>query len=552
MDFLNQTFKRWADQYATMAPGSRAGVGILVLLIAVSVVFLFCGEIAGSGDFLFGGQEYCEKELASMEIAFSKAKLNDYQRVGNRIRVPLDQRDRYLAALSDHNALPDQWYKPIEKMMDRKSYFTSSDELQEMARNARQEILSNVIAANDQIEWANVLVNEERSRGRFRQQNIKTALVSVRPVDGFQVSDEMAMTFRRSVAGAFSMDPSNVTVIDLVSSRSYCGKFDSEQAEGGNQYSNQQQRYQDQWRQKIENVLAYIPGVIVSTNVELSEDLEHEVKTRKPDRVGTVYETSEQQSSKDVQDLNSEFLANQPQKLDAKSDRKEPEKGTEKETFNRLTEKKMVGGTDERRIVAPLVPRLVKASIAIPSIYVRDIWKTRNPNASADDLGKIKKDDLEAIEEDVCKKVKLMAANIMPRVDGVDNLAELVQVSFFQSLTPPSRPEPTEKQKAIGWLLLHWETIGIFALVLIGLMVVRRALVARSKSKVSVSTSWSGDSEKSHKSDYEPFSSRLDSFSDGQFSDSGPSVKEELSERIHEDTEKAVNILQDWIGAAKE
>ncbi|MFO0939914.1 MAG: hypothetical protein U0930_04035 [Pirellulales bacterium] len=45
-------------------------------------------------------------DLATWKLAFGKAQLGDYERVGQRIKIPTEKKAEYLKALSTANVLP--------------------------------------------------------------------------------------------------------------------------------------------------------------------------------------------------------------------------------------------------------------------------------------------------------------------------------------------------------------------------------------------------------------------------------------------------------------
>ena len=108
MDFLNKSFAQLRDLFLSMTPGARLTTGLLLAVVVVSVVYLFRVQAAGSNSYLMGGEPFSTDELSMMEAAFGKAGLSDYQRDGNRIRVPQGKDAVYMAALADADAMPAQ------------------------------------------------------------------------------------------------------------------------------------------------------------------------------------------------------------------------------------------------------------------------------------------------------------------------------------------------------------------------------------------------------------------------------------------------------------
>ena len=49
MDFLNKAYAQIADLFRTMTPGARITAGLLLVVVVVSLGYLFNSQITGSG-----------------------------------------------------------------------------------------------------------------------------------------------------------------------------------------------------------------------------------------------------------------------------------------------------------------------------------------------------------------------------------------------------------------------------------------------------------------------------------------------------------------------
>ena len=56
MDFLNRAFEQIKDVFASMTPGARITAGLLLVVIIVSLVFLFQGQVISGDNYLLGGR----------------------------------------------------------------------------------------------------------------------------------------------------------------------------------------------------------------------------------------------------------------------------------------------------------------------------------------------------------------------------------------------------------------------------------------------------------------------------------------------------------------
>ena len=98
-----------------------AAAGLLLAVVVVSVGYLFRQGTAGPDSYLFGGERLPESQLIRIEAAIAQAGLNDSVREGNRIRVPAGQQAKYLAAVADADALPQNFDTILENAIDRGS-----------------------------------------------------------------------------------------------------------------------------------------------------------------------------------------------------------------------------------------------------------------------------------------------------------------------------------------------------------------------------------------------------------------------------------------------
>src|SRR5690349_19892417 len=114
MDFVNKLYAQLADIFRSMSPGSRLAVGLLLALIVVSLVYLFQYQVSSGDEFLLNGRVLSGAELTAIEASFAKAGLGQSTVVGNQIRIPRGQKQRYLAAMAESQALPADFHKYMD------------------------------------------------------------------------------------------------------------------------------------------------------------------------------------------------------------------------------------------------------------------------------------------------------------------------------------------------------------------------------------------------------------------------------------------------------
>ena len=119
MDFLNKALAQLSELFRTMTPGARITAGLLLAVVVISVGYLFQHGASGPDAYLFGGEAISNGQLDRVEAAMAKAGLSDFQREGNRIRVPSGQQAKYLAAVADAGALPPNFNTILENALDK-------------------------------------------------------------------------------------------------------------------------------------------------------------------------------------------------------------------------------------------------------------------------------------------------------------------------------------------------------------------------------------------------------------------------------------------------
>src|SRR5690606_19989122 len=143
------------------------------------------------------------------------------------------------------------------------------------------------------------------------------------------------------------------------------------------------------WAQKIRDQLEYIPGVVVSTNVELTLDTEFDEQRTVLDQKGVVYQSRESGSSKTTEATgpagrpgvvaNQAGGANQPGAVGAGGGSSMSEETSQVETQT------AVPTTIVHRKQQGLTPERVKVAVAIPTNYYTKVWSDRNPTPAGQD-----------------------------------------------------------------------------------------------------------------------------------------------------------------------
>jgi flagellar M-ring protein FliF len=271
MEWLSQGLPRFAHFLRSLSPAARMGSLLLLFLLAVSLAGLLRTSGAPQSVEIFGQRTLSDREIARLESAFAKAGLNDWEVLGNRIRVPRAQRHAYLAAADSENSLPADFDSVLEETLKNSTPFEPK-ELRDMKRHfALQRELAGIIDALDGIERATVKVNEERV-GPFSREIRRTALVAARASSGDYLTAAQVDAIRRTIASGTATPPENIVVTDLrgVAHAGYAPAGSVSPYEP--LFSAERKKYEEYYQEKISQSLSMIPGVVVGVRVELTSD----------------------------------------------------------------------------------------------------------------------------------------------------------------------------------------------------------------------------------------------------------------------------------------
>ena len=129
MDFLSKANAQIVDLFRSMTPAARLTAGLLLVVIVLGLALLFRFQVETADDFLLGGRPFLAGEMTAVQRALSEAGLKNWQLEGSRIKIPGGQKDVYIAALAEGNALPSDWNAPMDKAVESINPFRSNREL---------------------------------------------------------------------------------------------------------------------------------------------------------------------------------------------------------------------------------------------------------------------------------------------------------------------------------------------------------------------------------------------------------------------------------------
>jgi flagellar M-ring protein FliF len=560
MDFVNKLYAQLSDIFRSMSAGSRVAVGLLLALIVISLTYLFQYQVGGGDEYLLNGRVFSGAELTAIEAAFAKGKLGKSVVVGNQIRIPRGQKQQYLAAMAEEQALPADFHKYMTDDLKGDNPFSSTRSLELRRSHAKTKELSLIISRMRGIESATVQFDEEQQGGLSRQKK-KTAMVAVQTI-GTPLDENQVKAIRNVVSSAYvGLDRQNVTITDISSHHTYGGSNGAGGlGEDDSLYASHKAKFEREWQRKIYEQLAMIPGVIVGVNVELNPELQHSTQTIKLDPKPTTVSTRE--NSKEMTATqpgpggrpgaeSNGVAGNRAIAVNASAS------GGQSQTTESSSETKNIPGHEQTLISkVPLVPSQVTASIEIPASYYSKVWKERQP---AGQTGEPDVASLANIENETRKRIEETVRNLLPPVAQGTNPYPHISVSTFTDLAVTPIVPPAFADNALAWLTDNWRTLATIAGGLLFFLMMRSMLNSTASAGVAANVADAGHSNAAGglsvaaseaadegENSNEPITTpRLK-----RFTATGGDLKNELQSLVKDDPDAAANILRTWIGEA--
>jgi len=550
MDFLNKAFAQVVDLFRSMTPGARLMAGLLLLVVIVSLGYLFTHDISGPNADLMHGVPISASQLPAMEAAFGKAKLSGYKIEGTQIRVLSGQEAVYMAALADAKALPADFSTVMDDELNNSNIFEDPKNREQRRKNAREKKLGLVISLMPGIERATVLFDTDTKPGITREKII-TASVAVKPKGSEELDSVKVSSIRHFVAGAIAgLKPENVAVSD-VNGRTWYGNSENGGGADDNLYVSLKRTYEQDLKAKILNSLSFIPNVTVEPMVTLDTKKNSRTREIKHDQKATIIREMNQSTSRSQDSTGPSgrpgLEAQQPNTAatlgaNRAGGSKEEEEQTKQEVLN------VPSGQEIETEIVGLTPKLAKVSVGIPISYFKKVWQERNPAAEGKESKGPDQAALDQIRTEESAKIQKHVAQLLPPAEGVADPAELVTVTTFQDIPGKEIPAPGVAQSALAWLGDYWSVLGMIGVALMSLLMLRslvRSAPSMTETRAMPKIGNVALHEEELSEPVAPASPRLRRFTGG-----GRSLRDEISEIVKEDPDTAANILRGWISSA--
>ncbi|MBX3422056.1 MAG: hypothetical protein KF752_10935 [Pirellulaceae bacterium] len=563
MNWLTTIGKQIGELITSMTPAARIMAGLMTAVVAVSLGWIAVG--GGSSqkyEYMFGGRDFSEAELSSWEAAFGDAQLREYERVGQRIKIPAAQKDLYLKALSAANSLPKEFDSYMNEALTGGSPFEPTSLIDKRTVFAKEQRLAHMIRGLSGIEQA--FVNYDEQRAGFGRKTDRVCSIAVRGRTGSPVPPSQLRNIAKMAIASFAgLTEQDVTVSDLASPGNfYRGSSDPNSPEE-NPYFTAQAQWEERYESKVAALLNRYEAQ-VAVNVVLDPKLtsqSEQIQYQQPMAVQTSSVSKNSENSKAAPGgqpgASPNGISNQPSSIAANA------AGQSSKTKEiQENERRVAGHEATVTRTAGLVPKEVYVSIGIPESHYRKVAAHRflleNPGKTEADAPIPTADVLAAIRTNEEKAVRAAVATIPVGSQAGDDRKTFIEVYSFIDLPTPPVPGPTMAENALAWLADSWSTVALIVLVALSLGMI----FTWAKAPTGIP-----DNDKRFAEGFglQIPATAVDSLDLSEGGESGQvagrprppamestggELKEDLSTIIRENPDAAVNLIRAWIGEA--
>ncbi|MCH7685984.1 MAG: hypothetical protein IH899_04765 [Planctomycetes bacterium] len=449
MDALKKTFQQFRDLYTAMTASQRMTLIVVPVMVLAAFAFLLFNNPMSSYVALSWGKVYTTEELMRAEQTLIDAGLSEFRRVGQRLMVPKGDVDQYNAALVEGGSLPNNWPEELEKSLKDGGLFQSKAQLQAKMDIVLGKELARVLRKLPGIEEASVKWARSNP-GRWPHTQTKvTALVSVRPRGGHELSMRNIQSLRYAAAAMVpDLQPKYVTVLNQLTGVAYMA--DDEDSPFNDRSLQKARDYARDYEKQIRNALSYIPGVLVTVNVDLENLKRSTERKRTVDAKPVIVNQSEQTQTTTLSEQPTSAepgaKANLARQLPTQAGNLKSLKTDESNTKTIY----LPSVTDMYKELIPATPEAVQVAISIPQAYVRTVALAGKPSpedaATSGDESQatVTPAEIAQAETDIKQRLQPQVMKLIPKKSAADAVdisfhipgepdVEPVQVSFLDT-----------------------------------------------------------------------------------------------------------------------
>jgi len=454
MELLRRIWAPVARQMGALTPTHKLLVACVVLLLGMTLVLV--AQYSGKPSMveLLPGSPASDQDTAS--AALTEMGIPHENKSG-RIYVSPGDKSRAIARLAESGRLPGDKAILFENILNKPSWVNSRQQNEQIYNNALQNELSLRIADFRGVKTARVFLDIPEAQGFGPSLKKPSASAMVTTENGQPLPQASVDAIAGFIAGSKAgLTIDRVRVIDATSGRQRKASGEDEALPAT--YLEHAARVESLTREKVQDLLAYIPGVVVAVTAQVDVTRSRaEVRTNMPEKQGTVSLRKKEtetttNSTQGGPGAEPGFAANQA----ADINRGGGAGGTRTENSSLATDYENHVGTRNETILDPRGnPTMVAVSVNVPRGFVASLIR---PAADADPAAKptapgdtevqarfdaIKKD----IVESLTPHVRAMTAQANSAASA-DEIKRLVQESIGVTMIPVDAPAPAAPQTA--------------------------------------------------------------------------------------------------------
>ncbi|MEM7456647.1 MAG: hypothetical protein AAF456_20045 [Planctomycetota bacterium] len=220
MDLLTNLVDRFNGWVSGVSRSSR--IAIVLVLMLVIVVVLNNNGLNRQPEMqeLLPGHSLRRSEIQHICMALDSSGLGAYKVEDNVIHVPASQRSTYLKSITDSECLPSglQPDRPANTTMNP---FITRAQQQHLQLEEKKRVIRELILQLPFVEDAYFEMDTQESASAF-EPAMKSALVSVEPVDQACLSGQQIQTLRNHISGALAgFSSEDIVITDLNAGQTY-------------------------------------------------------------------------------------------------------------------------------------------------------------------------------------------------------------------------------------------------------------------------------------------------------------------------------------------
>ncbi len=264
MEFLK---KSWAQAQAFL---SQLSVAARIAIGSFLIIFLLVGWLlllwAGRPE-LVAITQFAGERQSDVVARLRRAGVPVHTD-GGQLQVSADRYDDALVILASSELLAADTAEAFDQLIERQSPWQSNAQNAQAFLLAKQKVLGQIVGKMVGVQSASVMLSMPEKQG-FGSTHVRpSASVNVIMRRGKRVDKRFVEAIAGLVSGAVAeMEPQDVVVIDANHGRQFTVKSPDDVLPGETLELIQQ--FEHRYREKISDVLSYIPGVIIAVNVRI-------------------------------------------------------------------------------------------------------------------------------------------------------------------------------------------------------------------------------------------------------------------------------------------